>query len=714
MIRSQSIPSQPPLPRNEGPYLIISTHGGRILAADEASARLIGYSTVELTTLRLGDLLGRQEYHQVMAFMEQSLLSGGGELEGVHLYCKDGSSRSVALTVEVGKGLAPLPTTSTLPPQSSHWPSALYCYLKDVTEQERIGQELQERKQALSSLRTLADTVGQTPRLEQVLEGALNQILQMLVLEMGGIYVSEQRDQDGPFILRGVQGVPTELMESAPPLPTEAPLRQWFSADIRSDPPDKGRPTSLLVRERVLPSSDLLPSPWREAGVCAFMALLLGTQQRPCGLLLAGATQPHHFTPRDKDLLELSSQQLSMAVENGLLFQELAEHIQDLAAMRQFSANILRDMSDGLLTVDAEGRITTFNSAAEEILNYPAPQAQGQSLTNLLGENSELVALVQEAMRVGTSHARRELVVRRGNGRPVPVGASVALLRSGLVAGQVSPRDEGGQVTGAVVVFTDLTEQKNSEEERHHRDRLALLGEMTAVLAHEVRNPLAGVVHGIQYLAEELSLEGESAQYARLILEDSRRISRLLDDILLISRPQQLELIPCDLPAILEGLLHHWRARAAARGVEVRTFYAENLYLPLGDPVRLEQAFANLISNALDAMPEGGTLWLRVRPAQLASSLPGQSPHPAVRVEVEDTGVGIPTHALQRVFEPFFTTRQEGTGLGLAIAQRVVRDHQGKIEVQSEEGEGTLFTVTLPLAEGKPSSDAAKGWRGEE
>ncbi len=679
MTRSPSTSLEPPLARNEDPYLIISAHGGRILAADEASARLTGYSAEELTALRLGDLLGRQEYPQVMAFLEQSLLSGRGELEGVRLYCKDGSSRSVVLTASA---------ISYQPSAISHWLSALHCSLRDATEQERMGQELQQRKQALSNLHTLADTISQAPPLERGLEEALSQILQMLVLEMGGLYVAEQRDQDGPFILRAAQGVPLELMESAPPLLTEAPLRQRLSAGIRGDTPDPGRRASLLVRERVPPSSDLLPSPWREAGMCAFMALPLGTPWRSCGLLLVGATRPHHFTSRDQDLLELSSHQLSMAVEKGLLFQELAARIQDLSAMRQFNVNVLRAMSDGLLTVDAAGWITTFNPAAEEILGYPASQAQGQSLASLLGEDSELVAWVWETMSEGISRARRELVVHRGDGRPVPVGASVALLRN-----------EEGPATGAVVVFTDLTEQKHAEEERRHRDRLALLGEMTAVLAHEVRNPLAGIVHGIQYLSEELSLEGEAAQYARLILEDSRRISRLLDDVLLLSRPQQLKLIPCDLPALLEGLLRHWRAQAAARGVEVRTFYAEGLCPPLGDPARLEQVFANLISNALDAMPEGGTLWLRVRPAQLTPSLPGQSPRPAVRVEVEDTGVGIPPHALQRVFEPFFTTRQKGTGLGLAIVRRIVGDHQGKMEVQSEEGKGTLFTVTLPLGE---------------
>mgnify|MGYP001026172716 CR=1 FL=1 len=692
MIPSHSSARQPLLPGNEGPYLMLSAHGGRILAANEASAHLTGYSSDELTTLRLGDLLGRQEYSQTMAFLEQSLMAGGGELKAVRLYRKDGSPRSVALTVKV------LPAV-TVPPRSPDRSPALHCSLEDITEQERIGQELQEGRQVLSGLRTLADTINQVPRLDQVLGGALKQTLQMLSLEMGGIYLSEQRDQDGSLILRASQGIPSELMECAPPLLAEAPLRQRLKATMRGELSERGRRASLLVRERVSPSSDLLLSPWQEAGLCAFMALSLGTQHSSRGLLLVGETHPHHFTSRDKELLELSSLQLGMAVENGLLLQELAERIQDLWAMRQFSVSVLRDMSDGLLTVDAAGRITTFNPAAEVILSYPASQAQGESLASLLGADSELVALVQDAMSDGSSHVRRDLVVRRGDGRPVPVGASVALLQPGVAGPQPGPEDEGDQATGAVVVFADLTEEKKAEEERQHQDRLALLGEMTAVLAHEVRNPLAGVVHGVQYMAEELTLDGELAQCIRLILEDSRRISRLLDDILLISRPQQFELVPCDLPAILERLLRHWRARAAARGVEVRTSYAENLGQPLGDPARLEQVFVNLISNALDAMPEGGTLQLRVRPAQLASSLPGRSPLLAVQVEVEDTGIGIPAHALQRVFEPFFTTREKGTGLGLAIARRIVRDHQGKLQVHSEEGKGTCFTVTLPLGE---------------
>jgi len=231
------------------------------------------------------------------------------------------------------------------------------------------------------------------------------------------------------------------------------------------------------------------------------------------------------------------------------------------------------------------------------------------------------------------------------------------------------------------------------------RQAAAQMGEMTAVLAHEVRNPLASIVHGVQCLADEVGLEGEAAQHVHFILESSRGISRLLNDVLLISRPQQVELAPCDLPAILEGLLRYWRAQAATCGVEVRTFYAEELGCPSGDPARLEQVFANLISNALDAMGGGGILGIQVWPELLPPLLPHRGPCPVVRVAVEDTGVGIPACHLEQIFEPFFTTRQDRTGLGLAIARRIVSDHRGRIEVESEEMKGTRITVTLPLGE---------------
>jgi PAS domain S-box-containing protein len=709
MVRSQSISLPSPSSQSGMPRLVVSAHGGRILSANDACAQLTGYSVEELTALRMGDLLGRQQYPQVMAFLEQSLLAGGGELESIPLCCKNGSFRSVTFTVEIDEGMGLLsgePAMLSEDPQRS-LPS-LHCSLKDVSEQERIGQELEERKQALSSLHTLAGTVSQVPQLEHVLGDALRQILNMLSLEMGGVYVIERRDQGGPFVLRAAQGLSPELAASALLLSSKDPLWHQSITSLRDSSHGDSR-TSVLIRERISPSSDLLPSYWQEAGICALMALPLEARHRLCGLLLVGTVQPHHFSSRDRDLLELASHQLAMAVDNGLLFQELTDRIRELSAMRQFSASILRTMRDGLLTVDVQGAITSFNPAAEEILQYSSLQVEGQTLASLLGEGSELVALVQESMRGGTSSTRREAVVQRGDGRPVPVGASVALLRARSGESEMGEGSESEQITGAVLVFTDLTEQKRAEDQRRHQDRLILLGEMTAVLAHEVRNPLAGVVHGIQYLVEESSLSDEANEYARLILEDSRRISRLLDDILLISRPQQVELVPCDMPTLLEGVLYQWRARAAARGVEIRTCYAQNAPLPMGDLTRLEEVFVNLLSNALDAMSEGGTLWLRVRPGQLPSSLPGQGPRPAVQVEVQDTGIGIPAHDLQRVFEPFFTTRRRGTGLGLAIARRIVRDHQGTIEVQSEEGKGTRFMVTLPLVEESPGSECQAG-----
>lgn len=244
------------------------------------------------------------------------------------------------------------------------------------------------------------------------------------------------------------------------------------------------------------------------------------------------------------------------------------------------------------------------------------------------------------------------------------------------------------------------------------RRTFAQIGEMTAILAHEVRTPLARIEYGVHYLSDELNLETENTEHVRYILESSRAINRLLSEVLQVFRPQQVRLVPCDLPALLEGLLHYWRAQAAARGINVSTSYAQNLEPPTGDPSRLEQVFDNLISNALDAMQEGDLLWVRAEPAHLLSPLPDQAPRPAVQVQVEDTGVGIPQDRLRRVFEPFYTTRQDRTGLGLAIAQRIVQDHRGSLEVRSEETKGTVFTVTLPLNKLEPDSERTRGWDG--
>jgi signal transduction histidine kinase len=242
------------------------------------------------------------------------------------------------------------------------------------------------------------------------------------------------------------------------------------------------------------------------------------------------------------------------------------------------------------------------------------------------------------------------------------------------------------------------------------RRAFAQIGEMTAILAHEVRTPLARIEYGVHYLSDELNLEDEAAEHVRYVLESSRGINRLLGEVLQVFRPEQVRLVPCDLPSLLEGLLHYWRAQAETRGINVSTSYAQNLEPPTGDPSRLEQVFDNLISNALDAMREGDLLWIRAEPAHLLSTLTSQAPLPAVQVQVEDTGVGIPPDRLQRVFEPFYTTRQDRTGLGLAIAQRIVQDHRGSIEVQSEEMKGTVFTVTLPLNTVESDSGHWRGW----
>jgi len=272
-------------------------------------------------------------------------------------------------------------------------------------------------------------------------------------------------------------------------------------------------------------------------------------------------------------------------------------------------------------------------------------------------------------------------VVKRGGGESMPLGMSVSPLR-----------DDTGKLNGVVAMLSDLREAKALEEERRRLDRLAFLGEISAVMAHEIRNPLSGMGAGIQHLLTKLEEGDEKREAMGRILKESERINRIIEDILLISRPPRLNLAPCDISEVIEEVVSHWEEKASGQRVEISKYYASDLPLVRGDRMRLHQAFSNLILNGIEAMPEGGEL-------RIAVTGPGRGEEDGqVEVEIRDRGVGIREEEIGRIFEPFYTTKARGTGLGLAITRRIVNEHGGEVRLESEEGVGTRFIVRLPLA----------------
>jgi signal transduction histidine kinase len=287
---------------------------------------------------------------------------------------------------------------------------------------------------------------------------------------------------------------------------------------------------------------------------------------------------------------------------------------------------------------------------------------------------------VRDSLQRDLAYRQEETVAGENLKERVPLHMSVSPLRG-----------DNGRNSGAMITLTDLRRVKEQEEERSKRDRLSVLAEVSAVVAHEIRNPLAGMVAGIQHLLTKFRAGDERHEALQRILKEGERVDRIVEDILLITRPPHLNLAPCDISEVVGRVVDEYENKAAAAGVQVRRCHSAGLPLVRGDEKRLRQALSKLVLNGIEAMPAGGSL-------DIVIAGPSRGEAEYVEVEISDHGVGIREQDRGRLFEPFYTTKTRGTGLGMVIAKRIIDEHSGEIEVLSEEGEGTKVIVRLPLA----------------
>jgi two-component system, NtrC family, sensor histidine kinase PilS len=340
---------------------------------------------------------------------------------------------------------------------------------------------------------------------------------------------------------------------------------------------------------------------------------------------------------------------------------ELATATRDLADYRLFNDRIIESMRSGLVTTDLRGNIITFNRAAEEITGYKVPEVRGRNIF----------------IRTRTRLPRFDIGCKTADGRELHLGFSVAPLV-----------DESDHARGYVLTFQDLTEVMELEREVRRQERLAALGKMAAGLAHEIRNPLASMRGSVQVLASELSLSPDQSQLMEIVLRESDRLNRIVSDFLTYARPPRIERTEIELSSILSETVALLRNSTELTPDHVVTeiFPSEPLHYN-GDPNQIRQIFWNLSRNAIQAMPTGGELRVALE------ALPGQD----VTISFGDTGQGMSREQKERMFEPF-NSSSGGTGLGMAIVYQLVRDHNGKIFVESEAGKGTGISIKLPAA----------------
>lgn len=383
------------------------------------------------------------------------------------------------------------------------------------------------------------------------------------------------------------------------------------------------------------------------------------------------------FNQISLDLLLVLAGQLAIMLENVQLFQQTE-------ALRRFNEDIILNMTNGLIAIDQNGYVTAFNPAASTMLGNQAEETLWQPLHQLTSQCEDLIRIFNETMTTGKSYAHQEITLRHRDGETRPVSVSTAPLGTGAA---------GGRSVGVVGVLEDLSEIKAMEAERRRLDRLAALGEMSAVVAHEIRNPIAGIAAGIDYLTRNAPKDSPEYEGAAMMRGEIQRVNHILEDILFVARPTRLRLANEDVSQILDSVLKRCGSQVEESRVKVISHYSENLPQLKVDRQRLEQVFTNLIINATQAMPQGGELSLQTGLA------PGQNGKASeqVMIVIADTGPGIPAEAQQQIFEPFFTTKTRGTGLGLTVARRIIEEHGGTIKVQSESAQGTCFVINLPV-----------------
>ena len=377
---------------------------------------------------------------------------------------------------------------------------------------------------------------------------------------------------------------------------------------------------------------------------------------------------------------QLRQQRADLETAHATLRQRFAE----LSDLKSYTDHILGSLATGIITLDLEGRVVTLNPAGEALTGCVTASVGGRACGDAFAHLPELRDLLLQTLASRFGLAPVSLVLSRGEAAAVPVEVTITPLKGGE-----------GQALGVIAALRDLSAVRQLEEQLSRSDRLAALGTLAAGLAHEIKNPLTSVMTFSRHVARRFADERFRQRFQSVVPRELERINRIVEDLLRLARPSRLALAPVHLPEILDQALDLYGNQIEAKCVRVVRDYPLGLPPVPGDSEHLYQALVNLVTNALDAMEQGGTLTIRAARAEEAD-------RQCLRIEVTDTGAGIGPAETASVFNPFFTTKASGTGLGLAIAHKIIDDHGGTISFQSVAGRGTTFTVLLPLFSGRP------------
>jgi two-component system NtrC family sensor kinase len=517
---------------------------------------------------------------------------------------------------------------------------------------------LDYRRTLIEFGRTLTNEV----RLDHLLVSALDRVSQTFLVDRLAIFL---RDEDsGQFALTRSMGLQSQALQSLD-LSFFDDSRPAFRAGclfFESARQAAGESESARRTIDILDLNYFIPCRFREEVVA-----VIG---------LGKTVDGDYLSSEDLELLTTIAGYVAVAVENSHLYESLEQKAVQIERLKDFSENIVESLRIGVLTLDLEDRIESWNPQLEEALEIPREEALGRRLDEVLPrELFDEISSRATSDRVASIYKFR---MPTASGKQMVIDASIAPLLG----------KTGAQI-GRLILLDDITQRVQLEEKMLQNEKLTSLGLLAAGVAHEVNTPLAVISNYIQMLAKQLPSDDPRQKTIDRIVKQTFRASEIVNNLLNFSRTRAAEPSEIDLNSILDETLTLVQHPFKTAQVNVVRNYNERLPSVLGSSTRLQQVFLNLLMNARDAMPGGGMI--EVRTAAFNGS---------VEVEITDTGVGIPAEQMNRIFDPFFTTKASGrgTGLGLSVSYGIIKEHAGKVDVRSTPGKGTSFRLEFPVA----------------
>jgi two-component system, NtrC family, sensor kinase len=395
---------------------------------------------------------------------------------------------------------------------------------------------------------------------------------------------------------------------------------------------------------------------------------------------LGKTTKGDYLSSEDVELLETLGGYLGIAIQNGLLYASLQQKVAEYERLKDFNENIVESINVGVMALDMEDRIESWNSQMEVMYALPRWQALTQPLKNVFP-----VEFVEEFYRVRQNAGINNLYKFRMQ-TPAGETRTVNVAIAPLVTRQF-------QVIGRLVIMDDITERVELESQLSQADKLTSIGLLAAGVAHEVNTPLAVISSYTQMLAKQLQGDPQKSGLLDKITRQTFRASEIVNNLLNFSRTSGTEFANVDINKVILDTLALLEHQFKVAKIQVQSDLTPGISAIQGNPGRLQQVFLNLFLNAKDAMPGGGRLTVATSNGEMVS------------VRVTDTGSGIAPEHIQRIYDPFFTTKtspkegqNRGTGLGLSVTYGIIQEHAGKIRVESDPGAGTTFALDFPLS----------------